>query len=103
MIVAESIAIAHLVVAEIILIGGQILHTFGVLKESENSAYPGAQFLFTLLDYPAHLVVSGMTEVFDQTLLGLVLFAQIVIAVASLFYGTVAYLIAAFFGFIRGE
>ena len=96
-VVADAIGISHFLVANLIMILGQVNSDFkeiltGLLPK--YSAYPGIDFVYNFMDKPVYNQIQGIAEMFrEDSPKYFWMGAEAVVLLSSAFYGFVAYIV----------
>ncbi|MCC6221473.1 MAG: hypothetical protein IT291_09570 [Deltaproteobacteria bacterium] len=85
-IIGDAIGIAHFVVANLIVLVGQLTSAF----ESISPQMGGLKFLYTYVDFPVYSMFSGMAERGRGEVFTALIAGEFIIVVSSILYGLIA-------------
>jgi len=90
---ADAVGIAHFIVANAILVTGQVTSSL----DSFGAILPGLRFVYTYLDFPVYYLVQQWAPAITASLTNQILFGELVITLSSGLYGIITMLIVALF------
>ena len=87
LIIADSVGIAHFVVAHVALVLGELTNVFSGI----GAEFPGVYVVLNYLDLPVYILFRTLDKGFSDFTY-ILLFAEFIIIITSLLYGFITYL-----------
>ena len=106
MVAAECIGIAHLIVANLIVVIGQktnIIRDIMTEDPNERIVFPGFEFIYRYVDFPVFHLVKGINIPYTYDIYYAISFGELVIVSSTILYSAIAYFCISIFGLLFEE